>query len=166
MHDTRYFTGSRDWLSPCRRESFISPLIVRFLQTIDSQQLQANVEKLQSELAKTKELLATAQTTSSVKENAPKADAEKAGEKEDDVTESNSPSSDAILKTILTIEDGSNSTVVSANLERLGIIEDAAIFESYLEDNNLTGKIQIGEHQVDSSMDFKTIAKEITTVKK
>ena len=44
----------------------------------DSQQLQATVEKLQSELAKTKELLATAQTTSSVKENAPKADAEKA----------------------------------------------------------------------------------------
>ena len=86
--------------------------------------------------------------------------------KEDDVTENKSTSTNAILKTILTIENGSNSTVVSANLERLGIIEDAAIFDSYLEDNNLTGKIQIGEHQVDSSMDFKTIAKEITTVKK
>ncbi|MBO0600349.1 hypothetical protein I2483_01620 [Sporosarcina sp. E16_3] len=132
---------------------------------IDSQQLQATVKKLQSELAKTKELLATAQTTSSVKENAPKADAKKAGEKEEDVTESNS-SSDAILKTILVIEDGSNSTVVSANLERLSIIDNAAIFDSYLEENNLTGKIQIGEHQVNSSMDFKTIAKEITTVKK
>ncbi len=132
---------------------------------IDSQQLQATVEKLQSELAKTKELLATAQTTSSVKENAPQADAEKAGQKEHEVTESNS-SSDAVLKTILVIEDGSNSTVVSANLERLGIIENAAIFESYLEEINLTGKIQIGEHQVDSSMNFKTIAKEITTVKK
>ena len=55
-------------LYSCRRESFISPLIVRFLSDNDSQQLQTNVEKLQSELAKTKELLATAQTTSSVKE--------------------------------------------------------------------------------------------------
>lgn len=128
-------------------------------------QLQANVEKLQSELAKTKELLASAQTTSSVKENTPKANAENAGGKEDDVTE-NPPTSATNLKSILTIEYGSNSTVVSANLERLGIIKNAAIFESYLEDNNLTGKIQIGEHQVDSSMNFKTIAKEITTVKK
>ncbi|WP_186670592.1 hypothetical protein [Sporosarcina sp. BP05] len=133
---------------------------------IDSQQLRDTVGKLQSELAKTKELLATAQTTSSVKENASKVDMEKVDEKEDDGTESNSSSSDTILKTILVIEDGSNSTVVSANLERLGIIENAAIFNSYLEDNNLTGKIQIGEHQVDSSMNFKAIAKEITTIKK
>ncbi|WP_399632756.1 hypothetical protein [Sporosarcina sp. SG10008] len=131
----------------------------------DTQQLQANVEKLQSELAKTKELLATAQTTSSVKENVPKTDAEKAVSKKDDAAKS-TPSSDAIVKTILTIENGSNSTVVSATLEELGIIENAAIFESYLEEYNLTGKIQIGEHQVDSSMNFKTIAKEITTVKK
>jgi hypothetical protein len=132
----------------------------------DTQQLQADVEKLQSELAKTKELLATAQTTSSVKENAPKVDKKEAVGKEDDVTESKSSSTNVILKTILTIENGSNSTVVSANLERLGIIENAAVFQSYLEDNNLTGKIQIGEHQVDSSMDFKTIAKEITSIKK
>jgi hypothetical protein len=127
----------------------------------DTQQLQADVEKLQSELVKTKELLATAQTTSSVKDNAPKVD-----KKEHDVTESKSSSTNVILKTILTIENGSNSTVVSANLERLGIIENAAVFQSYLEDNNLTGKIQVGEHQVDSSMDFKTIAKEITSIKK
>ena len=131
----------------------------------ETQQLQANVEKLQSELAKTKELLATAQTTTSVKESIPKIDAEKAAGQEDDVVKS-TPSSDAILKTILTIENGSNSTVVSVTLEELGIIENAAIFDSYLEENNLTGKIQIGEHQVDSSMNFKTIAKEITTVKK
>jgi len=131
----------------------------------DTQQLQANVEKLQSELAKTKELLATAQTTSSVKENVPKTEEEKSAGKEDDVAKS-TPSSDAIVKTVLTIENGSNSTVVAATLEELGIIENAAIFESYLEENNLTGKIQIGEHQVESSMNFKTIAKEITTVKK
>jgi hypothetical protein len=127
-------------------------------------QLQGEVEKLRGELAKTKELLATAQTISTIKESASKAD--KSKEKEDDVNKGNPTSSDAILNTILTIDPGSNSTVVSANLERLGIIEDAAIFDTYLEENNLTGKIQIGEHQVDSSMDFQKIAKEITTVKK
>ena len=128
----------------------------------DAQQLQLDVENLQSELAKTKELLANAQTTSTVKESASE------GEKseESDATTSNPTSSDTILKTILTIESGSNSTVVSANLERLGIIENAALFDAYLEDNNLTGKIQIGEHNMDTSMDFKAIAKEITTVKK
>lgn len=131
----------------------------------DTHQLQANVEKLQSELAKTKELLATAQTTSSVKESIPTTDAEKDAENKEDLVESK-PSPDTTLKTMLTIENGSNSTVVSATLEELGIIENAGTFESYLEENNLTGKIQIGEHQVDSSMNFKTIAKEITTVKK
>ncbi|HJF30195.1 MAG TPA: hypothetical protein K8V56_00220 [Sporosarcina psychrophila] len=128
----------------------------------DAQQLQLDVENLQSELAKTKELLANAQTTSTVKESA----SEEEKSEESDATTSNPTSSDTILKTILTIESGSNSTVVSANLERLGIIENAALFDAYLEDNNLTGKIQIGEHNMDTSMDFKAIAKEITTVKK
>jgi len=128
---------------------------------IYTQKLQDDFEKIQSELAKTKELLAAAQTTSSVKENTPNEDII-----EDDVTESKSSTTNVILKTILTIENGANSTVVSANLERLGIIENAAVFQSYLEDNNLTGKIQIGEHQVDSSMNFEAIAKEITTIKK
>lgn len=124
----------------------------------DAQLLQDEVEKLQSELAKTKELLGTAQTISTVKE--------KAGEKKNVGSESNSPSDAENVNTILTIESGSNSTVVSANLERLGIIEDAALFDSYLADNNLTGRIQIGDHKVDSSMNFNSIAKEITTVKK
>ncbi len=127
-------------------------------------QLQVEVEKLRSELAKTKKLLATAQTISAAEVSAPKAG--KSEGKEDDFAESNPPSSDAILNTILTIEAGSNSTVVSANLERLGIIEDAAIFDSYLEVMNLTGRIQIGEHKVNSSMDFQTIAKKITSEKK
>jgi len=137
----------------------------KILANNDSQHLQTTVEKLQSELAKTKELLATAQTTTSVKDSVPNTDAEKSAGKEDDLVETTS-SSETILKTILTIETGSNSTIVSATLEELGIIENAAIFEAFLEENNLTGKIQIGEHQVDSSMNFKTIAKEITTVKK
>ncbi len=124
-------------------------------------QLQGKVKKLQSELSKTKEALGIAQTASMLKESATETTDEKADKKDNNLTESNAP----ITTTILTIEPGSNSTVASASLERLGIIESAALFDTFLNDNGLTGKIQIGEHKVDSSMNFQTIARVITTVK-
>ena len=113
------------------------------------QQLQDEVIKLKSVIAKTNKELAIAQTTSSTEKNSPK---------EDDKTEDNGNS-------ILIIEPGSNSTDVSKALNSLGILQDAAAFDAYLADNGLSGKIQIGEHHLDSSMDFETIAKKITTVK-
>ena len=126
---------------------------------------QSEVVELREELAKTKELLAIAQTISTVKEPDLAKNEEKVNDKQDFVTETNSPTTDTATRTILRIESGSNSTIVSADLERMGIIEDASIFDAFLASNGLTGKIQIGEHKVDSSMDFHAIAKEITTVK-
>jgi cell division protein YceG involved in septum cleavage len=120
----------------------------------ETAQLQVTVKKLQSELSKTKEALGIAQTTSLVKESAVEITKK-------NVTENNAPT----ITTTLTIEPGSNSTVVSATLEKLGIIESAALFDTFLNDNGLTGRIQIGEHNIDSSMNFQTIAKEITTIK-
>ncbi len=122
----------------------------------DTQQLQDKVETLQSELAKTKKELAIAQTTSSTEKSADEVN-NKAG--------SGTSPSDAVINTVVTIEPGSNSTVASATLERLGIIKDAAEFDAYLADEGLSGKIQIGEHHLDASMDFQTIAEKITTGK-
>ena len=130
-----------------------------------AQQSQGEVVELREELAKTKEQLAIAQTISTVKEPDLAKNEEKAKEQQDGVTENNSPTTDTAIRTILMIESGSNSAIVSAELERTGIIEDASIFDAFLAGNGLTGKIQIGEHKVDSSMDFHAIAKEITTVK-
>lgn len=130
-----------------------------------AQQSQSEVVELREELAKTKELLAIAQTISTVKEPDLAKTEEKVNDKQDFVTKSNSPTTDTATRTILMIESGSNSTIVSADLERMGIIEDASIFAAFLAGNGLTGKIQIGEHIVDSSMDFHAIAKVITTVK-
>ena len=113
-------------------------------------QLQDEVMKLKSDIAKTKEELAIAQTVSST---------------EKEVSEKDKKTDDSIANTILTIEPGSNSTFVATSLKSLGIIQDAAAFDTYLTDNDLSGKIQIGEHQLDSSMDFETIAKTITTRK-
>jgi hypothetical protein len=113
-------------------------------------QLQDEVGKLKSELAKTKEELAIAQTASSVEKPS-----NEVVENED--VDLNMP--------VVIIENGSNSTFVATSLESLGIIQDASAFAAYLTDNGLAGKIQIGEHRLDSSMDFKTIAKKITTQK-
>ncbi|WP_342505194.1 hypothetical protein [Sporosarcina sp. FSL K6-2383] len=116
----------------------------------DVLQFQEEVNKLKSELAKTKEELAIAQTKSSAEKSDVKAEPEVI----EDVVES-----------ILIIEGGSTSTVVATSLEGLGIIQDAKAFDDYLTDRELTGKIQIGEYLLNSSMDFQTISKKITKVK-
>lgn len=116
----------------------------------DVLQFQEEVNKLKSELAKTKEELAIAQTKSSAEKSDVKAEPEII----EDVVES-----------ILIIEGGSTSTVVATSLEGLGIIQDAKAFDDYLTDRELTGKIQIGEYLLNSSMDFQTISKKITKVK-
>lgn len=120
-------------------------------------QLQDEMSKLKSELAKTKEELAIAQTASSTEKPTKKTVPEVAETTDDEEVDRTKP--------ILIIEDGSNSTFVATSLESLGIIQDAAAFDTYLTDNDLSGKIQIGEHHLDSSMDFETIAKKITSRK-
>lgn len=117
----------------------------------EAPQLQDEISELQSELAKTKEQLAIAQTASSTEKDVPQV------EKKIEDADHTKPN--------LIIERGANSTFVATSLESLGIIQDAAAFDAYLTDNGLSNKIQIGEHYLDSSMDFQTIAKKITTVK-
>ena len=122
----------------------------------DLVQLKAEINQLQTELATTKEALAVAQTVTSASTSANKQDVVK---KEDSSQEEKTSQ---VVKAVLSIEQGSNSTTVSATLERLGIVENAKAFNDYLASNQLEGKIQIGEYEVDSSMDFKTLAQRIT----
>ena len=115
-------------------------------QATNLQHMQQKIDKLQSELTKTKEELAVAQTVSSAEE-LPAVET--------------APS----VKAVLTIAYGAKSTTVSEDLLQAGIIQDATAFNDFLISNQLEGKIQIGEHNVDSSMDFQAIATVITTVK-
>ena len=101
------------------------------------QAMQADIEKLQIELAKAKEELAIAQTASSV-------NTKETVQKENKHREVSSVS-EKIIQQVLTIESGTNSTVVAAALESAGIIDDAGAFDAYLTNNGLSGKIQIGE---------------------
>ena len=98
------------------------------------------------------------------------ADAQKAT-KTDDKTAVSSQKSDesenkeSVTKMILILSSGDTSKDASDSLEKSGIIKSATEFEGYLTKNGLSGKMQIGQHEVDSSMSFADLTKELTTVK-
>ncbi len=122
----------------------------------DTQQMKEMIAQLQSELATAKQELAISQTTSSV-------DANQKREANGSLHNEDSASSSGHY--VLTIEPGANSTVVAAALERAGMIENAEEFNAYLTRNGLASKIQIGNHEIDSSMDHSAIARKITKPK-
>lgn len=127
----------------------------------DTGQYKVQLDELQSELDNVKKELAVAQTLSSSK-------TEKKDDRESKTeTDTNSESaSKPVTKIILTIEPGSTSTTVAEKLERSGIIDSAKELEQYMIDNKLAGRIQIGVHEIDTSMDLNTIASIITNTKK
>lgn len=135
------------------------------LEQADSEQYKIQLDELQAELDKVKKELAVAQTLSSP--NTGNTDSQNSNASKEK-TESNSNSetnSKPITKVILTIEAGSTSKSVAENLEQAGIISSAKELEQYLIDNNLAGRIQIGVHEVDTTMDLDTIARIITNTK-
>lgn len=109
----------------------------------------AKISELEQQLAEMKELLADAQQPSQVTQQTPET----------------AESTEKVIKMILTLSSGDTSKDASDSLEKSGIIESSKEFEGYLTKNNLSGKIQIGQHEVDSSMDFAALANELTTVK-
>jgi len=115
-----------------------------------TQQLQ--IKELEAKLSSTQSELSKLQTATSAVQ---KSEAENVEEEKD--TES-----ETIVKTLFTIQPGTDSTTVSSALLRQGIIKDRTVFETYLTTENLSGKIQIGEYELDSTMDIKTIANLIT----
>ncbi|MCM3743357.1 endolytic transglycosylase MltG [Sporosarcina luteola] len=132
----------------------------------DAEQYKSQLDELKIELDKVKKELAVAQTlTSSKTEKSAGENSNASGEKAETKPVSGSPSK-PITKIILTIEAGSTSSTVADKLERAGIIGSAGELEQYLIDNGLAGRIQIGVHEVDTTMDLGTIAGIITNTKK
>ncbi|WP_144511088.1 endolytic transglycosylase MltG [Bacillus sp. FJAT-22090] len=64
--------------------------------------------------------------------------------------------------TVLIIQSGMTSKDISTTLESAGIIRNKLDFEDYLTAQNLSGKIQIGEYDLNSTMTIKQIAEKIT----
>lgn len=120
------------------------------------QQYKSQLNEAKVELDRVKKELAVAQTHSFSKQD----DSINKEPKSDDTIQKEK--ADPITKTILTIESGSSSTTVAQKLVRAGIIKDGNELEHYLDQNKLSGRIQIGEHEVDSTMDIAQIASIIT----
>jgi len=135
------------------------------LEQAVSKQDKIQLDELQTELDKVKKELAVAQTLSSPKTGKPDSQDSNASTEKTDSNSVSDTTSKPITKVILTIEAGSTSKSVSENLEQAGIIGSAKELEQYLIDNSLAGRIQIGVHEIDSTMDLDTIARIITNTK-
>lgn len=131
----------------------------------DAEQDKAKLDELQIELDKVKKELAIAQTLSSSKEdknidqNSNTSEGKTVSKPESETT------SKPITKIILSIEAGSTSATAADKLMRAGIIDSAQELEQYLIDHSLAGRIQVGEHEIDTTMDLDTIARIITNTK-
>lgn len=127
--------------------------------------LHSQVTDLETKLEKTEEELAHLQTlTSEAKEDEKEEKPVKESKPDQQKPEKEKPiEKDEITKFTLTIELGTTSKDVASTLEKAKIIDDAKEFNDYLKAKKLTKSIQIGDHEIDSSMSIETISKMITT---
>ena len=125
---------------------------------VNKDELHETISILQDTLNRTEEELANLQLATSAAEKPKKED-----ESNEDEEASNPESSEhPLIKTLLRIEPGATSAGISYELERSGIIKHAKEFKDYLTTNKLSGKIQVGEYDLDSSMSVNKIATMIT----
>jgi len=135
---------------------FINGNSTKLEDTSDVGKLKSELQVLQSKLEKTESELVKLQTATSAAKTPAKNTTSKA---EEPIKES---PPEEVVKMVLLIEPGMNSSDIVDAIERSGIIADSAAFESYLNKSKLSGKIQIGKYDLDSSMTIETIAAMIT----
>ncbi|MGN7387836.1 hypothetical protein [Sporosarcina sp. SAFN-015] len=135
------------------------------IEQADPEKYKIQLDELQAELDKVKQELAVAQTLSSPKSGSTDSQDSNNGKEKTESNPNGETNSKPITKVILTIEAGSTSKSVAHNLEQAGIIDNAKELEQYLINNGLAGRIQIGVHEVDTTMDLDMIARIITNTK-
>lgn len=113
-------------------------------------------EQAQNELKSVKNQLAQLQLDL---DNAQK---ERATPEKEDKIEPTEDTSNAPTTVVLHIQSGMTSKDISVSLEQTGIIQNKQDFEDYLTVQDLSGKIQIGQYELNSTMSIKQIAEIIT----
>jgi hypothetical protein len=78
------------------------------------------------------------------------------------VEEPSESTSSVATTTVLHIQTGMTSRDISVFLEQASIIQNKQDFEDYLSAQDLSGKIQIGQYELNSTMSLKQIAEIIT----
>ncbi len=106
----------------------------------------------------------TASDSNDSKEKASKEDKknEKPDSQKEESKKEDKNKKDEVVTYTLKIEAGMVPSSISAQLEENNIIEDAFEFDQYLEKNDYSKYVQLGEFKVSSDMNFKEIAEEIT----
>ncbi|MEK4521732.1 hypothetical protein NSQ95_10850 [Psychrobacillus sp. FSL W7-1457] len=112
-------------------------------------------EQSQKELSSVKEQLAQLQLNL---ENAQKEQPNEPNEEEN----KQQASSPTVQGFTLSITSGMTSSDISSLLEEAGVIQNQMDLHNYIVDQNLAGRIQIGNYEVDSSMTIKQITELIT----
>lgn len=69
---------------------------------------------------------------------------------------------DGTRNMVLIIQSGMNSNDVGSLLEQSGVIQNRLDFEDYLQAQDLSSRLQIGEYELHSAMTIKQIAEIIT----
>lgn len=85
---------------------------------------------------------------------------ESSTEKKDKTTEKKSGEKEKTVK--ITIKRGDSSFPVCEKLQELGIIENAAEFDTYLVENGYASRIRVGEHSLKKGMSYHDIAEAIS----
>ena len=112
-------------------------------------------EQSQKELSNVKEQLAQLQLNL---ENAQKEQPSEPNN-EENKQQASSPTIQAFT---LSITSGMTSSDISSLLEEAGVIQNELDLHNYIVDQNLAGRIQIGNYEVDSTMSIKQITELIT----
>ena len=108
--------------------------------------------------------------TESVSEDSSKTEEIATNKKTEETTEQNDKTevakekqSDDKKDTVkITIQKGSSSFPVCQRLQELGMIEDAADFDTYLVENGYASRIRVGEHTLKKGMSYHDIAEAIS----
>ncbi|MFJ8066734.1 hypothetical protein ACIQYS_19265 [Psychrobacillus sp. NPDC096426] len=125
-------------------------------QLVKGEITQQTYEQAQQDLKNVKKQLADLQLDL---ENAQK---RQVAPETDQKVEPTGNSSNTTTSTVLHIQSGMTSRDISVFLEQTGIIQNKQDFEDYLSAQDLSGKIQIGQYELNSTMSIKQIAEIIT----
>lgn len=103
------------------------------------------------------------ETPSEEKENVAEVTEEKEAEKTEEENKSDEAEEESkpVTKTI-NIENGMASSHISSMLEDENLVDDGKAFNKYLQDNDYSLRVQLGQHELTEGMSYYEIAEELT----
>ena len=123
----------------------------------ESSEAQTSTEELSSESDTTGTASTEGQTTQAVT-----TEEATTQEKTEEAATTEAPKKKTPKTVSITISRGMYSVLVSETLVSLGVIDDAASFNKYLNDNGYAGRLVVGTYKLTPGEDYDSIARKIT----